>query len=532
MGIDATCLWEIRTTGAQTNGGFFKPGATGSDFSQQDAAQYAITTGTSAGAGNTILDASAAANMVGNGARAVSGTNINVGWYEVTSVSVGVSITFSTNAAGGSIASGVAASAVINIGGAFKIGGTLDDDVFEAGTIGNTYHVKSGSYTLGESITQALGGNTTTLIKITGYNSTRGDNPTGSNRPTLICGANAISIGSYVEFSNFNITGTPSSLLTIGTGAIARNVKSVNSSTTATRNAMDHGNNSNSTFELCEMSSYRGYALSSGNGGSGRMFGCWLRDSVRGISSGSAITWTAIECIFSGCVVGAFYFSAGAVQHVLFGNTFYGSQAKLGTGMYNTTGGNRHYIRNNVFYGFVTAIDNADVSTSVTLAYNDFYNNTNDHPNLVAGPGDVAVDPQFTNVVERTGSTATTTAGNHLVQSGATFQTWGVAAGDMLLITAGTGTTNNVWYSILTVDSETQITTGETLTANASADKVWLVRQYNNFAVGANLKAIGAPALFGSTTTSYKDIGAVQRQELGGLPPRIMQITGAHRSEY
>ena len=41
--------WDCRSTGSDTNGGGFKQGASGTDFSQQAAAQYALTNGQTQG---------------------------------------------------------------------------------------------------------------------------------------------------------------------------------------------------------------------------------------------------------------------------------------------------------------------------------------------------------------------------------------------------------------------------------------------------------------------------------------------------
>ena len=48
MAIGASAVWEVRTTGAQTNGAFYTSG--GTDYSQQAAAQYTTSTATTPGA--------------------------------------------------------------------------------------------------------------------------------------------------------------------------------------------------------------------------------------------------------------------------------------------------------------------------------------------------------------------------------------------------------------------------------------------------------------------------------------------------
>ena len=92
MAQPATTVWEVRpTVGSDSNGGGFVPGASGTDWSQQNSPQYALTGIASSGSGNTVLSALAAADMVGNIAQCTGGTNFNTGLFEVTSVSVGVS---------------------------------------------------------------------------------------------------------------------------------------------------------------------------------------------------------------------------------------------------------------------------------------------------------------------------------------------------------------------------------------------------------------------------------------------------------
>ncbi len=82
-------------------------------------------------------------------------------------------------------------------------------------------------------------------------------------------------------------------------------------------------------------------------------------------------------------------------------------------------------------------------------------------------------------------------------------------------IVSGTGVTAGI-YGIASVDSETQITTDITLTAEATANKVFSIPVGHNYAIGTNLKAGGFPGAFpAGLTTGYTDIGAAQRQESG-----------------
>ncbi len=156
MAIAATAVWEIRTTAtaSNANGGFYNAAIGTNDYSQQDSAQYNLTGATSSGAGAVILHASAAADMVGNGAHVISGTNFTAGWYEIISVVAGVSITVDR-----AVTTGIGATGVVNIGGALSLGSS-DDAVFESPSAGNIMWVKAGTYTLGGTVNIAKAGTT------------------------------------------------------------------------------------------------------------------------------------------------------------------------------------------------------------------------------------------------------------------------------------------------------------------------------------------------------------------------------------
>lgn len=200
MALASTIVWELRAAGSDNNGGGFKTGASGSDFTQQNAAQYALTGVTSSGAGNTVLSASAAADMVGNVAQAISGTNVTPGFFEVLSVVVGVSITFSTNSAAASICTGVAASGVINIGGALATWAKL----FGTGAMaaGHQAFVK-GSFTITTALVISfqsglVSGSIGSFV--TGYTTTRTD----GGQATLTTPTNSIDLVAFT--TSFGLT--------------------------------------------------------------------------------------------------------------------------------------------------------------------------------------------------------------------------------------------------------------------------------------------------------------------------------------
>lgn len=210
MPLSAATVLEVRpATGADANGGGFVTGASGTDWSQQAAAQYALTGLTSAGAGNVVLSAAAASDMIGSIAQCISGTNFNAGFFQVTAVSVGVSITFSTNNGGASILTGVGAAGVVNIGGALASNKKADVQL-QAGMTAWT-KADGQSQTNNTAIATATSGNATAgPITWQGYHTTRGDHD--GTRPTLTTATNNIDVvqcnHDYRVFDNFNITST------------------------------------------------------------------------------------------------------------------------------------------------------------------------------------------------------------------------------------------------------------------------------------------------------------------------------------
>src|SRR5687767_10192193 len=93
MALSNATVIEVRSTGATTNGGGFVTGASGVDYSQQDAAQYALSDGVTDGSA-VILTASAATDMIGNLVYVAGGSGtITPAWYQITAASAGVSIT-------------------------------------------------------------------------------------------------------------------------------------------------------------------------------------------------------------------------------------------------------------------------------------------------------------------------------------------------------------------------------------------------------------------------------------------------------
>lgn len=508
MAISASTVWEIRSdaTAGNVNGGGFVTGASGTDFSQQAAAQYNLTGCTSAAADAIILNASAAADMVGNLAHVISGTNATAGWYEILSVSVGVSITVDRNWGSAAVAAGV-----VNIGGALSLVSTLDDDFFEAPEAGNTIYIKNGTYVMGETVTTAKDGATQKPIVVEGYNSTRGDKPTGSTRPTLNWGATLFSSGDYWHFKYLINIGTGSNVISCGLGNRFIHVKIKNTSSTADRGALSLSG-AESFVSNCECVCYRGYGIDTSTSAGYNIIDSYIHDSNIGIKVDTVTQHMVIlNNILVSNITSAIHITGAQTSSTLIkGNTLYGAENTIGIGVNIATGTLYPRIENNIIYGFATGVNHADVQTSGYDSYNAYNNNDTNATNWTLGTGSITTAPGFTSVSQLTGATATT-SGSVLTQSGGDFSTV-VDGQDYLYLVSGTGITAGVYG--ITSHTGTTLTLDIAPGTNATADKVWQITTGRNFAIGANYKAAGTPAAFaGGTTTGYTDIGAVQRQE-------------------
>ena len=391
MAIAATVEWECRTTGTagNANGGGYKPGASGMDFSQQDAAQYNLTLVTTAGADAILLSASAAADMVGNIAHITSGTNFTVGWYEITAVSVGVSITLDrtcTTAAG--------AAGVVNIGGAMSLASTLDDDFFESLEPGNTVHIKSGTYTMGEAVQMVKDGTFLLPININGYNAARNDNPTGSGRPLLAFGANNCLLGDYVNpnYIRFTTQAVAGINLSFGTGTSSH---SNNSSVTAGRAAFTLGSTGGSSSGLIasEAQSVNGKGVACSHP-TPRILGTYIHDcgqegiQVQAVADQAHIAFNIIDT----CVT-LIEIAAGAIRSSIINNTLYNGT----TGISNlNTAADEALVMNNILSTLTTGLSAPQNTKSNVYIYNTLHNCTTPRTNVDAGIGDDTLDPAFT----------------------------------------------------------------------------------------------------------------------------------------
>ena len=172
MSLSALTVWEVRTNGADVNGGGYRSDAGNTDYSQQAAPQVAVTDAVTDGT-TTISSTNATFEsvMIGNLIYIAGGTgSITGAWYEVITR---VSPTIITVDRSTGLTTGTGAT--LNLGGALGSPGILSDLMSVSGM---DAHVKSGTYTL----TTTTPGSDGPMhlanhlrLRISGYETTRED---------------------------------------------------------------------------------------------------------------------------------------------------------------------------------------------------------------------------------------------------------------------------------------------------------------------------------------------------------------------
>ena len=523
MALPATGVYEIRATATanNVNGGGFNSARGGTDYTLQDAAQYTATDLTQVSSNSVTCTSATAgftADMVGNYIHITAGTSFTVGWYEIVVVNSSTSIDLDRDPT----ASGTGSSGTFYVGGALSMNSTLDDDVFETAVAGNIFYVRgaAGTVTIGETVTIAAGGGSQNPIKIIGYNSTRGDNPTGSTRPTLAFGANGATLGSNWEMYYLIYTGTAASLITLQSNSKFIWCKGVNASTTANRSALTTG--TDSSCISCEFISYRGRAVTLGVNVNSLFRDCWVHSSDVGFFSSTSSGYHVLnEVVVSGCVTAAIQFSGAVTARFgLADSALFGALNTKGIGVSLATGCTDIFITNTIISGFVTGVSHADVQSVGFDDFNCYHNNDTDVTNWTKGDNDVTTDPAFTNVGQVTGTAGAFTAGNdRLIDTTKNFTSLGVVAGDHIHIVSGTGVTAGI-YAISSITTDTNPNDTLILTpapgTNTTADKTYEIETGHDFMPTGAIN-VGNPGPFpGGFTTGVKKIGAFQNNGSGG----------------
>jgi len=433
------------------------------DYSQMAASPFASTDIASTDGTTTPSTITSAANpygpqMAGNIIHITAGTNWTAGWYEIVSVAT---VTATLDRAVGT--SATLTSGTGYAGGALSLGAANDDAVFELGVASSTaamrYFIKGGYTYAITSVSVSAAGNAAQPIRVEGYSSYRGDRPKpkdGSLQPLLDVTTGGFGPGTNWRVTSLAFTGTSSNVATVGTGNIYVWCKSVNTSTTAARNAFFA---SGGTMIGCEGISLRGNGVAAGSGAELNVIGCVFRDSDKGVSVTTG-RLMVLNCVVSNNVTAAIHVNGANTAGIrVVNSTLRGSTTRIGIGLYMATGCTNIVLAGCNIHGFVTGVSHADANTIGLDMFNNYYNNTNDN-NSSSNWQKGLTDTAYGKGKQLTGTTATTSnTGNTLVDAGATFLANGVTAGrDFVYISSTSGTVG--MYSITSVDSETQLTLG------------------------------------------------------------------------
>ncbi len=518
MALASATVWELNASGTAANacGGGFNPsntgnsGGPGTDYTllvnnaNYPAAKYNFsdlltTNGTTNPSVVSSVNHSFTTADCGNIIHILSGGTFLAGWYEIVSVSGGAATLDRAVASGASTSSGV-----YQVGGALSLNsstaGQTDSSFFASAVVaGNTIWMKNGSYTAGITFTSASG-TITTPIFWHGYNSTRGDVPQGANRPTMNMAALAPIIGSWTTVDNIIFTGTAASVLNSSLNVTYSNLKVTNTSTTAARAGMLIANTC--IVQNCEVVSYRGMAINDG-GSSAYVINSYLHDSDIGINMTTGFM-TIAGNIIADCVTAAINTTGSGPSALMLDNTLYGAENKLGIGIKNFNTAGFFSSQNNIIYGFTTGTSLTGAYTGVTDNYNDYFNCTTPVTNVTQGPNNIAINPQFANMAQLTGS-AGVVSGSTLVVAASTNV---VANQDFVYIVSGTGATAGKY--LITNVSGTTLTLSSA-PGGSGTNIVYQITTGHNFSINANLRTNGFPGAFpGALTTGYLNPGAVQ----------------------
>jgi hypothetical protein len=397
MALSANTVWEVRSSGADTNGGGFVTGASGTDWSQQDAAQYSVTDAVTNGT-TTITSATAnfGTDVVGNILYIQGGTApITAGWYQITARTNSTTITVDRS-------TGLTAGT----GATLKIGGALLtlSKAFAVWTTSNTVYVKNGSY----SIATGLNAGSVNILpnsipnRVIGYDATRDDYPTGSARPTFTASAaiDMLSTDANMEVSGIilDANSTANRCFYVVNGNPERgprfvNCKALNFKVSGFQNTAGGG-----VHIACE-------ATGGNSGATGAFyntayhFACYAHDNI---CHGFRNPQVCIGCIAdtnTGASTDGFNFDDNALSGCLVLNCVAYNNGRSGLrnhGTYQAVSIFGSIFSQNTAYGISAGLA---FRAHLTINYNAFYSNTSGpRNNYTAGPNDVTLtgDP-FTN---------------------------------------------------------------------------------------------------------------------------------------
>tara|TARA_R110000868_G_scaffold72068_1_gene210263 strand:- start:214 stop:1557 length:1344 start_codon:yes stop_codon:yes gene_type:complete len=387
LALSASTILEVRSTGSDTNSFGFVTGASGTDWSQQDAAQYSVTDGVTAGT-TTITSASAnfGTDVVGNLIYVQGGTApITAGWYQITvrTNSTTITVDRSTGLTAGT-------GATLKIGGAAA---TIAPALALMTVSGMQMYVKAtATYSIATALTFPAGMNYgISPNRMSGYTTTRGDNGRAVIKTTAAVAGIVVGTVAGCLIENFELDGnsTGTTGLSYG-GAQIGTVSNVWAHHWTAEGIINTFGNL--TFSFCEVSNCAGTTSSFVIGtGIASVVGCYSHDNTKtGFSSLSAPFICCVSANNTGATSDGFLSTSGAMIYgcVAYNNGRAGINYNIGSvGMCI---GN--ILVSNTTYGINTNYSATVTPIMQNMNFNAFYNNTSGARNrLGVGVNDVTL---------------------------------------------------------------------------------------------------------------------------------------------
>lgn len=367
MAISAATTFEVRTTGSDSNGGGFVTGATGTDFSQQDAAAASGVNLTVDATTNTKVTSAVhnfVAADVGNIIQITAGTGYTTGFYEILSVASNAA-TLDRSPAAASTTGGTWA-----MGGAFASPGMASKAISDSGAAGKNVWIKSGTYIMTVNTVNVSSGKVAPTVggsqangpqRWRGYQTTRGDCSVGSGtRPTISAGVltslNIFSLTSssvgYCTLENLILDGNGgSSTAGIGNGGSGVGNNFIINCKVVNCTSYCIGVGKADCVVFCEASSTTATSFGFRCDGSGcRLISCYAHD-MTGTGFGSNTSGGMIfeRCIAIRCSIGFANTSGNnpyqASQCIAYANTGRGFVISVGTNLTS------YFLTNCIAYG-------------------------------------------------------------------------------------------------------------------------------------------------------------------------------------
>jgi hypothetical protein len=362
MALSSTLVWEIRGTGNAGNGGAFRAGAVGTDYSQQDSAQVVFT--------DLAVDATTSTKVssiatpfspthVGNLINISSSTGgWTAGYYEVMAVS-GTVATLDRSPA-----------AVSTTGGVGKLGGATDSPVTIQAVVvnSNVVWMKAGSYSSMSPVMTATNNSPTAtapLNRFSGYTTTRGDGGRVTITPSGSYGLRVVN-GWLVE--NLIVTGS-GGVYGIYVGGGCQVVRCKVSNCTLVGMVAQ-----SSLVFACEVTGMTGSTSIAIQARNYDVIGCYVHDNA-GIGISYTGSGDAVRCIVANNGSDGIQLSStgGAIGNTVYGNGGHGLNQTATDGLVRPVLGN--IFANNGGYGAVFCSAAGSRATTFTDG-NAYYNNT------------------------------------------------------------------------------------------------------------------------------------------------------------